>query len=42
MSDLFRKYVKKEHYPVHPSNIRFKTSFRNCIYEARGWREVEE
>jgi len=41
---LFRKYIKKEHYVVHPSNIRFKTSFRNCIYEAlkgRGWRETE-
>ena len=44
MSELFRKYIKKENYPVHPSNIRFKTNFKNCIYEAlkrRGWKESE-
>jgi tubulin polyglutamylase TTLL9 len=44
MSEYFRKYIKKENYPVHPSNIRFKTNFKNCIYEAlkrRTWKESE-
>ncbi|CAD8139408.1 unnamed protein product [Paramecium octaurelia] len=44
MSEYFRKYIKKEHYPSHYSNLKFKTSFRNCILEAlkrRQWKEVE-
>jgi tubulin polyglutamylase TTLL9 len=44
MSEFFRKYIKKENFPVHPSNIRFKTNFKNCIYEAlkrRTWKESE-
>ena len=44
MSEYFRKYIKKENYPVLPANIRFKTNFKNCIYEAlkrRGWKESE-
>lgn len=35
MSEYFRKYIKKEHYPTtHFSNIKFKTIFRNCILDA--------
>ena len=44
MSEYFRKYIKKEHYPAHYSQVKFKTSFRNCIldsFKKRGWREVE-
>ena len=44
MSDVIRKYIKKDQYPVNPSSIKFKTTFKNCIYEAmkrRGWRETE-
>ncbi|OMJ67977.1 hypothetical protein SteCoe_34719 [Stentor coeruleus] len=44
MSEFFRKYIKKENYPVLPQNIRFKTNFKNCIYEAlkrRTWKESE-
>ncbi|KAL4462148.1 hypothetical protein ABPG72_010464 [Tetrahymena utriculariae] len=44
MSEYFRKYIKKEHYPVHPSSIKFKTSFKNCILESmkrRQWKEAE-
>ncbi|CAD8060978.1 unnamed protein product [Paramecium sonneborni] len=44
MSEYFRKYIKKEHYSIHYSNLKFKTSFRNCILEAlkrRQWKEVE-
>ena len=44
MSEYFRSAIKKEHYPVHPSTIKFKTHFRNTIYEAlkkRTWKEVE-
>lgn len=33
MSEYFRKYIKKEYYPNHFSNIKFKTSFKNCILE---------
>jgi len=44
MSEYFRKYIKKEHYPNHYSQVKFKTSFKNCIPDAfkkRGYREVE-
>ena len=44
MSEYFRKYIKKEHYPVHPSIIKFKTNFKNCVLDAlkkRQWKEVE-
>ncbi|CAD8151553.1 unnamed protein product [Paramecium octaurelia] len=44
MSEYFRKYIKKEHYANHYSNLKFKTSFRNCILEAfkrRLWKETE-
>ncbi|EGR30323.1 tubulin-tyrosine ligase family protein, putative [Ichthyophthirius multifiliis] len=44
MSEYFRKYIKKEHYPVHPSQIKYKTTFKNCILEAmkrRQWRESD-
>ncbi|CDW73250.1 tubulin-tyrosine ligase family [Stylonychia lemnae] len=54
MSEYFRKYIKKEHYPNHQqlfylqcdfsSNIKFKTTFRNCVVDSlkkRGWKEVE-
>lgn len=45
MSEYFRKYIKKEHYATHPSAIRFKTSFRNCVLDAfrkKGYKEVEQ
>lgn len=35
--------VKKEHYGNYFGNIKFKTSFRNCVYKActsREWRET--
>ncbi len=41
MSEYFRRYIKKEHYPNHPSNIKFKTSFKNCVYTGlvnREWK----
>ena len=44
MSEYFRKYIKKEAFPVQPSNIRFRTGFRNTVYEAlrrRTWRETD-
>ena len=44
MSEYFRKYIKKEHYPNHFSQIRFKTTFRNCVLEAfkkKSYKEVE-
>lgn len=44
MSEHFKKYLRKDQYQVTPSQIRFKTSFKNCILEAlkrRGWRESE-
>ena len=44
MSEYFRKYIKKEHYPNHFSNLKFKTNFRNCVIEAlrkRGWKETD-
>jgi len=45
MSEYFRKYIKKEHYPTHYSGIKFKTSFKNnCIYDAlkrKGYKEVD-
>ena len=35
MSEYFRKYIKKEHYPfTHFSHIKFKTTFRNCVLDA--------
>ena len=43
MSEYFRKYIKKEHYPNQPNNIKFKTNFKNCVYKAlstREWRET--
>jgi tubulin polyglutamylase TTLL9 len=44
MSEYFRKYIKKEHFPVHYSQIKFKTAFKNVILEAlrrRGWKECD-
>jgi len=44
MSEYFRKYIKKDHYPNHYSNIKFKTNFKNCVLEAlkrRNWKEIE-
>ncbi|CAK93295.1 unnamed protein product (macronuclear) [Paramecium tetraurelia] len=44
MSEYFRKYIKKENYGNHYTNIKYKTSFRNCILEAfkrRNWRETD-
>ena len=44
MSEYFRRHVKKENYPVSSSNIRFKTSFKNCVLEAlrrRQWKESD-
>jgi len=31
MSEYFRKYIRKELYPVHPSTIKFKTNFKNTV-----------
>ena len=44
MSEYFRKYVMKEHFPVQPTQIKFKTTFRNCVLDAlrkKGYKEVE-
>lgn len=44
MSEYFRKYIKKEHYPIQPQSIKFKTQFLNCIHEAllrRQWKQVD-
>lgn len=43
MSEYFRRYIKKEHYPNPPTNIKFKTNFKNCVYKAlisREWKET--
>jgi tubulin polyglutamylase TTLL9 len=42
MSEYFRRYIKKEHYPTPPSNIKFKTSFKNCVYDGLMYREWKE
>lgn len=44
MSEYFRKYIKKEHYLNHPTNIRFRTGFKNCVLDVckkRQWKECE-
>lgn len=44
MSEYFRASFKKEYYGVNPSQIKFKSSLKNTIYEAlkrRGWKETE-
>ena len=44
MTEYFRKYIKKEHYTTHFSQLKFKTCFRNCVLDAfrkRGYKEVE-
>jgi len=45
MSEYFRKYIKKELYGNHYSNLRFKTNFKNTILDSmkkRGWRESDD
>ena len=45
MSEYFRKYLKKELFPVQPQNIRYKTNFRNTVAEAlkrRQWKETDD
>jgi tubulin polyglutamylase TTLL9 len=42
MSEYFRRYIKKEHYPTPPANIKFKTSFKNCVYDGLIYREWKE
>lgn len=52
MSEYFRKYIKKDYFPVHryfatydSSNIKFKTYFTNCIPASlakRGYKQTEE
>ncbi len=44
MSEYFRKYIKKDQYPCHPSGIKFKTNFKNTVLEAckrRQWKETD-
>jgi len=44
MSEWFRKFIKKDHYPNHYTNIKFKTNFRNCVLDAMwkwNWKESE-
>ena len=44
MAEFMKKYIKRENFPVHPSNIKFRTAFKNCIFEAlrrRGWKETD-
>lgn len=44
MSEYFRACIKKDHYGVHPSTIKFRSSLKNTIYEAlkrRTWKETE-
>jgi len=43
MSEYFRKYIRREHYPIHPTMITYKTNFINCVLEAfkrRHWKET--
>lgn len=43
MSEHFRKHIKKQHYPVDPGTIKFKTNFKNAVYTAlshRQWKET--
>lgn len=44
MSEFFPKYIRKEDFEKHPSKIKFKTSFRNCVldaFKAKGYKEVQ-
>ena len=44
MSEYFRKYIKKDHYPNHPTNIKFKTPFKNTVLDSckkRQWKETD-
>jgi tubulin polyglutamylase TTLL9 len=44
MSEYFRKYIKREQYPIPPNNVKFRTTFKNTVYEAlkrRNWRETD-
>ena len=44
MSEYFRKYIKRENYPINPGSIRFRTSFKNTVLEAlrrRTWKETD-
>jgi tubulin polyglutamylase TTLL9 len=44
MSEYFRSFIKKEHYPVHPNSIRFKTNFTNGVFDVmkkRDWKETD-
>jgi len=43
MSEYFKKYIKKEHFPVHPSTIKFKTNFKNAVLDAlkQRWKETD-
>jgi hypothetical protein len=45
MTEFFRKFVRPECFPTHPSSIRFRTNFSTCILEvlqARGYVRVED
>ena len=44
MSEYFRSFIKKEHYPNPPNTIRFKTNFGNKVYDVmkkREWKETD-
>ena len=42
MSEYFRKYIKRENYPINPGSIRFRTSFKNTVLEALRRRTFKE
>ena len=44
MSEYFRACVKKEHFGIYPTQIKFRSTLKNTIYEAlkkRLWKETE-
>eukprot|EP00357_Protocruzia_adherens_P036791 CAMPEP_0114979606 /NCGR_PEP_ID=MMETSP0216-20121206/4462_1 /TAXON_ID=223996 /ORGANISM="Protocruzia adherens, Strain Boccale" /LENGTH=437 /DNA_ID=CAMNT_0002340945 /DNA_START=29 /DNA_END=1342 /DNA_ORIENTATION=+ len=45
MSEYFKKYIKKEHYPTAPTSVKYKTTFKNSTvneaFKRRQWKETE-
>jgi len=44
MSDEFQKNIPKHLYPIHPSTLKFYTTFKNCVFKSlnkRGWKELD-
>ena len=45
MSEYFLKYIRRDDFERHPSKIKFKTPFRNCVldaFKAKGYKETQK